>query len=74
MPEDELQEFKRESLKIVEAHDINRTLSTFEELYRGHKVVEPLIEESLPFHRIIRERIARVRARAPRPIRANRAR
>jgi glycosyltransferase involved in cell wall biosynthesis len=73
MPEDELQEFKRESLKIVEAHDINRTLSTFEELYRGHTVVEPLIEESLPFHRIIRERIARVRARAPRPIRASRA-
>jgi glycosyltransferase involved in cell wall biosynthesis len=73
MPEGKLQEFKRESLKIVEAHDINRTISTFEELYRGHKVVEPLIEESLPFHRIIRERIARVRARAPRPIRATRA-
>ena len=72
MPEDKLQEFKRESLKIVEAHDINRTLSTFEELYRGHKVVEPLIEESLPFHRIIRERIARVRARAPRPLRESR--
>jgi glycosyltransferase involved in cell wall biosynthesis len=73
MPEDKLQEFKRESLKIVEAHDINRTISTFEELYRGHKVIEPLIEESLPFHRIIRERIARVRARAPRPLRASRA-
>ena len=72
MPEERLQEFKRESLKIVQAHDINRTLSTFEELYRGHKVIEPLIEESLPFHRIIRERIARVRARAPRPIRAAR--
>jgi glycosyltransferase involved in cell wall biosynthesis len=70
MPEDKLQEFKRESLKIVEAHDINRTISTFEELYRGHKVIEPLIEESLPFHKIIRERIARVRAKAPRPIRA----
>ena len=73
MPEDRLQEFKQESLKIVEAHDINRTISTFEELYRGHKVIEPLIEESLPFHRIIRERIARVRARAPRPLRASRA-
>jgi glycosyltransferase involved in cell wall biosynthesis len=73
MPEDKLREFKQESLKIVEAHDINRTISTFEELYRGHKVIEPLIEESLPFHRIIRERIARVRARAPRPLRASRA-
>jgi glycosyltransferase involved in cell wall biosynthesis len=69
MPEDELQEFKRESLTIVQAHDINRTISTFEELYRGHKVIEPLIEESLPLREIIRERIARVRARAPRPMR-----
>lgn len=74
MPEDKLQEFKHESLRIVEAHDINRTISTFEELYRGHTVVEPLIEDSLPFRRIIRERIARVRARAPRSIRASRAR
>ncbi len=70
MPEDKLQEFKRESLKIVEAHDINRTISTFEELYRGHKVVEPLIEESLPLREIIRDRIARVRAKAPKLVRA----
>lgn len=35
MPEDELQKFKHESLKIVEAHDIQRTLDTFESLYRG---------------------------------------
>jgi hypothetical protein len=70
MPDDQLQEFKRESLRIVQAHDINRTISTFEELYRGHKVIEPLIEESLPLRTIIRERIAKVRARAPRPIRA----
>ncbi len=66
MPEDELLAFKRESLVIVEAHDINRTITTFEELYRGHKVVEPLIEESLPFHRIIRERLARVKVPRPR--------
>jgi glycosyltransferase involved in cell wall biosynthesis len=65
MPEDELQKFKRESLRIVQAHDINRTISTFEELYRGHKVVEPLIEESLPFRRIIRERLAKVRVPKP---------
>jgi glycosyltransferase involved in cell wall biosynthesis len=61
LPEDELQAFKRESLKIVEAHDINKTLTTFEELYRGHKVVEPLIEASLPLHTIIRKRIEKVR-------------
>ncbi len=76
MPEEKLQAFKRESLKIVEAHDINRTIATFEGLYRGHKVVEPLIEESLPFHRIIRERLARVKVpkvSVPRPRRSSQA-
>ncbi len=38
MPQEELDVFKRESLKIVEAHDINRTLDTFEALYRGEQV------------------------------------
>jgi hypothetical protein len=63
MPEDELQAFKRESLRIVEAHDIGHTITTFEEIYRGHQVVEPLVEESLPQHHFIRERIARARRR-----------
>jgi glycosyltransferase involved in cell wall biosynthesis len=66
MPNDKLQAFKKASLKIVEAHDINKTLSTFEALYRGHKVVEPLIEESLPLHVIIRARIEEVRRNARR--------
>jgi glycosyltransferase involved in cell wall biosynthesis len=66
MPEDKLQQFKRASLKIVEAHDINKTLSTFEQLYRGHTVVEPLIEDSLPLHVIIRRRIEDVRKRSRR--------
>jgi glycosyltransferase involved in cell wall biosynthesis len=64
MPNDKLHAFKKASLKIVEAHDINKTLSTFEALYRGHKVVEPLIEESLPLHVIIRARIEEVRRNA----------
>ena len=38
MPEDDLQRMKRESLAIVEAHDIQRTLNTFEALYRGESV------------------------------------
>lgn len=38
MPEDELLAFKRESLRLVEAHDIQRTLDTFESLYRGEPV------------------------------------
>ncbi len=40
MPEEQLQRFKRESLKIVEAHDIQRTLNTFEALYRGEIVTD----------------------------------
>ena len=35
MPEKELLKMKKESLKIVETHDIQRTLDTFESLYRG---------------------------------------
>ena len=38
MPQDELLKLKNESLKIVEAHDIQRTLDTFESLYRGEDV------------------------------------
>lgn len=38
MPHDELLVLKRESLAIVEGHDINRTLDTFEALYRGEQV------------------------------------
>jgi glycosyltransferase involved in cell wall biosynthesis len=64
MPEEKLQEFKRESMKIVEAHDINRTISTFEALYRGERVIEPIIEESLTTRSTLREKIlARVRSR-----------
>jgi glycosyltransferase involved in cell wall biosynthesis len=38
MPEKELVKFKKESLKIVESHDIQRTLDTFESLYRGEEL------------------------------------
>ncbi|SOE66399.1 Glycosyltransferase involved in cell wall bisynthesis [Salinibacterium xinjiangense] len=38
MPHDEILKFKQESLKIVAAHDIQRTLDTFESLYRGEPV------------------------------------
>jgi glycosyltransferase involved in cell wall biosynthesis len=41
MPEDELLKFKKESLRIVESHDIQRTLDTFESLYRGEVVDDP---------------------------------
>jgi len=42
MPHEEVLKFKQESLRIVEAHDIQRTLDTFESLYRG----EPVLTES----------------------------
>ena len=38
MPEERLQEFKRESLRIVAAHDIQRTLTIFEAIYRGEPI------------------------------------
>ena len=46
MPEDELQVLKKESLRIVESHDIQRTLDTFENLYRGEPVDLPAPSEA----------------------------
>lgn len=47
MSEDDLLAFKQESLKIVEAHDIQRTLDTFESLYRGEPVASPVVDTAL---------------------------
>jgi glycosyltransferase involved in cell wall biosynthesis len=44
MPEDRLQEFKRESLRIVAAHDIQRTLTTFEAIYRGEPIPDLTVD------------------------------
>lgn len=41
MDETELLRLKNESLKIVASHDIQRTLDTFESLYRGEPVTDP---------------------------------
>lgn len=38
---------KRASLKLIEPHDIERTLSTFESLYRGQAVVDPATDVTL---------------------------
>jgi glycosyltransferase involved in cell wall biosynthesis len=38
LPESEYQKMKLASLDIVAAHDIERTLDTFESLYRGEPV------------------------------------
>lgn len=44
---DQLDRMKRTSLSFIGAHDIERTLSTFESLYRGEKVTDPVTEVSL---------------------------
>ncbi|MEP6480600.1 MAG: glycosyltransferase [Rhodoglobus sp.] len=40
LPDEQLLAFKKESLRIVQQHDINRTLDTFESLYRGEPVID----------------------------------
>ncbi|WP_440710944.1 glycosyltransferase [Herbiconiux sp. YIM B11900] len=42
-PHDEFDAMKNESLSIVAAHDIDRTLTTFEHLYRGEPVTDPRV-------------------------------
>ncbi|WP_242682447.1 glycosyltransferase [Herbiconiux sp. SYSU D00978] len=40
LPREEYLAMQRESLRIVEAHDIEKTLTTFEKLYRGEPVAD----------------------------------
>jgi glycosyltransferase involved in cell wall biosynthesis len=47
MPQDELVKLKKESLNIVKAHDIRRTLDIFEALYRGEDVSD-MVEQDAP--------------------------
>jgi glycosyltransferase involved in cell wall biosynthesis len=47
LPEDELQRMKKSSLKYIAAHDIQRTISIFESLYRGESVTDPVTDVSL---------------------------
>lgn len=43
----ELTRLKRNSLKLIAPHDIERTLTTFERLYRGEAVTDPVTEVEL---------------------------
>lgn len=43
-PAEELDELKRASLRLIAVHDIQRTLSTFESLYRGEPVPDPVTD------------------------------
>jgi glycosyltransferase involved in cell wall biosynthesis len=42
--EEKLTAMKKESLRMIKAHDIQRTLSTFESMYRGQAVTDPVTE------------------------------
>ncbi|MFT4122307.1 MAG: glycosyltransferase [Microbacteriaceae bacterium] len=44
----EYERMKRESLRIVEAHDITKTISTFEAIYRGEQVEDTIKEAPRP--------------------------
>ena len=48
LPDDEFAAMKHESLKLIAAHDIQRTLNTFECLYRGEAVPDPVVDQSAP--------------------------
>ncbi|MFF1878992.1 glycosyltransferase [Leifsonia sp. NPDC058230] len=48
LPKDQLDTLKNASLRIVAAHDIQRTISTFESLYRGEPVADPVTDAANP--------------------------
>ena len=48
MPQEELHALKNASLRIVAAHDIHTTISTFESLYRGEPVADPVTDAAPP--------------------------
>lgn len=47
LSDDELKRMKKWSLKYIAAHDIQRTISIFESLYRGEPVTDPVTDVSL---------------------------
>lgn len=46
-PQEELTRMKKNSLRYIVPHDIERTLTTFERLYRGETVTDPVTDVSL---------------------------
>ncbi|MGN6125257.1 MAG: glycosyltransferase [Humibacter sp.] len=48
MPQEELTAMKKASLRLIAAHDIQRTLSTFECLYRGEAVPDLIVSDAAP--------------------------
>jgi glycosyltransferase involved in cell wall biosynthesis len=47
LPEADVAKMKKSSLRYIEAHDIQRTLTIFEALYRGESVTDPVTDAKL---------------------------
>ena len=41
MPQDEREVMQRASLRLLEPHDIDTTITIFERLYRGEEITDP---------------------------------
>lgn len=44
LPQDELEVMQRASLRLLEPHDIDTTITIFERLYRGEQITDPVTE------------------------------
>jgi glycosyltransferase involved in cell wall biosynthesis len=62
LPEEELLVMKNASLRLIEPHDIETTVSVFERLYRGEQVEDPVTEVA-PLSAKLREQFRSLRRR-----------
>jgi glycosyltransferase involved in cell wall biosynthesis len=62
LPEEDLLVMKQASLRLIEPHDIETTLSVFERLYRGEPVEDPVTEVA-PLTTKLREQFRSLRRR-----------
>jgi glycosyltransferase involved in cell wall biosynthesis len=63
LPEEELNVMKNASMHLIEPHDIETTLDTFERLYRGETISDPVTEVP-PLSAKLREQFRSLRRRA----------
>ncbi|GAA4744385.1 hypothetical protein GCM10025783_15070 [Amnibacterium soli] len=63
MPHDEYEVMQRASLRLLEPHDIDTTITIFERLYRGEEVTDPVTEVP-PLSAKVREQFRSIARRA----------
>ncbi len=63
MPQDEREVMQRASLRLLEPHDIDTTITVFERLYRGEDVTDPVTEVE-PLSSKVREQFRTLAKRA----------